>query len=139
MTRMNLTSVTVDSARIRTRGFAGFVFHPEYFTLAYFVLVVSVFALQPRPPAGSDKLPLGHPASPETQRQKKRALTDEVSRGLPRSPPVEIKRNNYIDDYVFGAMERDRVPHAGLATDQAFLRRAYLDLTGRIPDGDVVR
>jgi hypothetical protein len=36
-------------------------------------------------------------------------------------------------------MAKDGVPHAGLANDREFLRRVYLDLTGRIPSSDQVR
>ena len=80
-----------------------------------------------------------HPETPETQRDDTNALTEEVSRLLPDRPRIEVKRNNYIDDHVFGKMERDKIPHAGLAGDQEFLRRVYLDLTGRIPSSEVVR
>ena len=50
--------------------------------------------------------------------------------GASRSPVV---RRNFIDEAIFSKMERDGVPHAGLATDGEFLRRAYIDLVGRIP------
>lgn len=48
-------------------------------------------------------------------------------------------RRNYIDEHVFGKMERDRVPAAPLASDLEFLRRISLDLTGRIPTPDETR
>ncbi len=51
----------------------------------------------------------------------------------------EIARRNLIDDYIFGKMERDQVPHAPLANDAEFLRRVTLDLTGRIPTPGQVR
>src|SRR5439155_17230923 len=35
--------------------------------------------------------------------------------------------------HIFGKMERDRVPHSALTSDNEFLRRVSLDLTGRIP------
>ena len=44
-----------------------------------------------------------------------------------------VARANFIDDHVFGRMLRDRVPHAALASDEEFARRAWLDATGRIP------
>ena len=44
-----------------------------------------------------------------------------------------VPRKNFIDEYIFGRMERDGIRPAPLADDQEFLRRAYLDLTGRIP------
>ena len=63
-----------------------------------------------------------HPDNPQAQGPQKTALTQEVSPLLPRGPRLEIKRKNYIDDYIFGKMERDKIPHAGLATDQEFFR-----------------
>jgi Protein of unknown function (DUF1549)/Protein of unknown function (DUF1553) len=50
-----------------------------------------------------------------------------------------LPRKNLIDDYVFGRMERDGIRPAPLSTDEEFLRRLYLDLTGRIPSPEQVR
>lgn len=50
-----------------------------------------------------------------------------------------IARRNFVDEQIFGKMERDRVKSAPLATDAEFLRRATLDLTGRIPEPAAVR
>src|SRR5262245_61476406 len=83
--------------------------------------------------------PLNHPEPPAPERVQKSTLTAEVSQQLPRSSPIPVRRRNRIDEFVFGAMERDKIPHALLATDQEFLRRIYLDLTGRIPDSATVR
>ncbi len=44
-----------------------------------------------------------------------------------------VLRRNFIDEAIFTRMERDGVPHAGLASDREFQRRVYLDLIGRIP------
>ncbi len=44
-----------------------------------------------------------------------------------------VVRRNFVDEAIFSAMERAGVPHARLASDGEFLRRAYLDLIGRIP------
>ncbi len=63
-------------------------------------------------------------------------LTTEVTARLSRVPPRSadpVKRNNYIDNFIFGKMERDAVPHAALSSDEEFLRRATLDLIGRLP------
>lgn len=46
---------------------------------------------------------------------------------------VKVARRNFIDDHVFGRMAKDGIPHAPLATDEEFARRAWLDATGRIP------
>lgn len=67
-------------------------------------------------------------------------LTAHVRKNLPSGATCgPIRRKNLIDDYVFDRMERDRVPHACLSTDEEFLRRVTLDLTGQIPDADPVR
>jgi len=50
-----------------------------------------------------------------------------------------IARRNLIDEYIFGKMEADGIPHASLASDTDFIRRVYLDLTGRPPAPDEVR
>src|SRR5215475_9190988 len=48
-------------------------------------------------------------------------------------PPQEIPRKNFIDDILFDRMSRDNVMSAQIATDAEFIRRVYLDITGRIP------
>ena len=61
--------------------------------------------------------------------------TERLAAGLPRpsKPAGRLPRRNFIDDHIFGKMERDGIPHSPLATDQEFFRRVTLDLTGRIP------
>ena len=44
-----------------------------------------------------------------------------------------VRRVNFIDEHIFGRIEQDGVPHAGVAADEEFARRAWLDATGRIP------
>ena len=51
----------------------------------------------------------------------------------------EVPRRNYIDEQVFGRMERDKIPHSPLANDNEFVRRAYLDATGLLPTPSQVR
>src|SRR5262249_41560601 len=49
-------------------------------------------------------------------------------------PQVAVPASaNFIDDYIFGKIAADGVPVAPMTTDQEFLRRIMLDLTGRIP------
>ena len=69
------------------------------------------------------------------------AVTDRVTAGLPKpaAPAARMPRRNFIDEHIFGKMERDGIPHAPLATDQEFFRRVMLDLTGRIPSPAEVR
>ena len=50
-----------------------------------------------------------------------------------------VFQRNFVDDFIFGKMERDGIAHAPLASDMEFLRRATLDLTGRIPSPQDVR
>lgn len=50
----------------------------------------------------------------------------------------DVPRQNLIDDILFGKMEADGVLSAPLSTDEEFVRRIHIDLTGRIPSADVV-
>jgi hypothetical protein len=54
------------------------------------------------------------------------------------TPPNQIPRNNYIDNILFARMQENGVMSAPVASDAEFLRRAYLDLSGRIPSEDDV-
>ena len=53
--------------------------------------------------------------------------------------PSEIPRRNFIDDFIFDAMERQGVKSAPLSSDQEFLRRVYFDLTGHPPTPAEIR
>jgi len=68
-------------------------------------------------------------------------LTEAVAPALPSSAAstAPIPRKNFIDEHIFGRMERDKIPHAPLAGDEEFLRRAYLDATGLLPTPEQVR
>jgi hypothetical protein len=68
-------------------------------------------------------------------------VTQRLAAELPRSPSPAgtVPRKSFIDDEIFGKMERDGVPHAPLTTDREFLRRIKLDLTGRIPSPSELR
>jgi hypothetical protein len=80
--------------------------------------------------------PLFHPKTQQAGKITER-LTSELPKPAFASAPVPHR--NFIDDEVFGKMERDGIPHAPLATDQEFIRRIKLDLAGRIPTSDEVR
>jgi hypothetical protein len=62
-------------------------------------------------------------------------LTQSSTPSLPLSEAAftPVPRKNFVDEFVFGKMERDKIPHAPLAGDSEFLRRAYLDATGLLP------
>jgi len=47
--------------------------------------------------------------------------------------PAEVKPANYIDELVFDRLRELRIEPSGLCTDEEFLRRATLDITGQLP------
>src|SRR6516164_8540205 len=68
-------------------------------------------------------------------------LTEAVSPALPATAAstAPIPRKNYVDEHIFGKIERDKIPHSPLAGDEEFLRRAYLDAVGFLPTPEKVR
>ena len=44
-----------------------------------------------------------------------------------------VTRQTFIDRLVFDRIERDGIPHAGLASDEEFVRRVFLDAIGLPP------
>ena len=87
----------------------------------------------------SPSLPEDHSTSVAPDRRAMLARqTESIVPSRPNSG-IAIARNNFIDDHIFGKIERDSVPHAPLADDATFFRRIHLDLTGRIPDGNEAR
>src|SRR5437879_2345672 len=50
-----------------------------------------------------------------------------------------LPQRNFIDQEIFGKLIQMKVPSARLSSDTEFLRRIYLDLTGRIPSPDDIR
>jgi len=68
-------------------------------------------------------------------------LTQAVASTLPGpgGPSTPLPRKNFVDELVFGRIDRDHIPHARLSGDEEFLRRAYLDATGLLPTPDQVR
>jgi len=86
--------------------------------------------------------------SPENQWRFVSDRTDQVRGGLVSAAtraavsselPPPVLRKNFIDEHIFGRMERDGIQPAPISDDQTFLRRVFLDLTGRIPSTDQVR
>jgi len=83
-------------------------------------------------------LPKDHPPAPVVDKRTQISrMTAEVTGAAQNSGPV--KRNNFIDDFVFGKMQQDRIPHAPLANDEEFFRRVHIDMIGRIPDSADLR
>jgi hypothetical protein len=106
-------------------------------TLALLLLALALFCDY----AAAQQAKLSDPhADPAPARRKTLSdLTDSVIDQLPPVSSIPVKRQNFIDDFVFGKMDRDKIPHAGLTTDTEFLRRVNLDLTGRLPEPEAIR
>lgn len=70
--------------------------------------------------------------STETVSQAIVSAIDEQTE-LALIPPQDVPRKNFIDNIIFDRMAHDNILSAPLASDEEFIRRVYLDLTGRIP------
>ncbi|HEV8431818.1 MAG TPA: DUF1549 domain-containing protein [Thermoanaerobaculia bacterium] len=70
--------------------------------------------------------------APSTTSSRHRAV-------VPPPPPLTFTAKNFIDDEIFGKMVRDKVRWTSPSTDEEFIRRITLDLTGAIPDAATVR
>src|SRR5579859_1579321 len=62
-----------------------------------------------------------------------------VAPPAPVTAPVYPTAVNFIDTEIFGKMQRDGIAPAPMSTDEEFLRRVTLDLTGQIPDSATVQ
>ncbi|PYR68236.1 MAG: hypothetical protein DMG20_09745 [Acidobacteria bacterium] len=109
-------------------------------------LVISAQGPQTNPPSpqvNQDRIEAAHGKllSGEDRAKDASRLTEAVAPVLPdsASSTAPVPRKNFIDEHIFGRMERDKIPHAPLAGDEEFLRRAYLDATGLLPSPDQVR
>jgi hypothetical protein len=58
---------------------------------------------------------------------------------VPAVTAATLPQRNFVDQEIFGKLIAKNVPAARLSSDTEFLRRIYLDLTGRIPSSDDVR
>ncbi len=87
----------------------------------------------------SAETPAKHPEVEGPSLERLNKLTAEIaSKTSPAAiQPVPIR--NFIDEFIFSKMRRDGVPHTGLSSDTEFLRRVHLDLTGRLPEPEVIR
>jgi hypothetical protein len=103
----------------------------------YLFAVAMLFAADEK--SAGKPLPADHPEIKKTgARDKASQLTGQVA-GSTEEKPAPVARRNFIDEHIFGKMQRDGVPHAPLASDQEFFRRVHLDLIGRIGDDDALR
>ena len=87
----------------------------------------------------SAETPPKHPESEAPSLERLNKITTEVAAKASRASIQPVPVHNFIDEYIFSKMQRDSIPHAGLSTDAEFLRRINLDLTGRLPEPEVIR
>ncbi len=98
-------------------------------------------ASQPQPPAmkqKSDDFKDEHTDDKFKTARPDKQVSDLTASVAPKLPHIgsglqTVPVRNLIDRHLFDAMAEDKVPHAPLSADDEFCRRAYLDLTGRIP------
>ena len=106
------------------------------------VFGTAVFAADPNCPAypGSDRDTFRLTSERDTAYQafSQQAAAKRKASGVTQAARTgsAIERKNLIDDYILGRMDADGVTPAPLSEDSDFVRRVYLDLTGRIPTID---
>lgn len=88
--------------------------------------------------------------NPETPKEALARHRSEISRttetisqamiesDLQTLAPQDVPRKNFIDTILFDKMAKDSIQSAPLTSDEEFIRRVTLDLTGRIPSADAV-
>ena len=88
--------------------------------------------------------------NPETPKQALARHRAEISRAteavsqttlesdLQTLAPQDVPRKNFIDNILFDKMAKDSIQSAPLTSDEEYLRRLTLDLTGRIPSAEAV-
>src|SRR5437879_13230687 len=113
-------------------------------TLPLLLLAASLASAQPPDPPTAASHRQGsadahHPAPPRANSEELGRLTEAVAHSLPSAATRPITINNYIDEFIFAKVRRDRIPHAELCSDSEFLRRVSLDLTGRLPEPEKIR
>lgn len=67
------------------------------------------------------------------------ALATTRRRAVQPPAPSAIPLHNFVDVEIFGKMTRDGVKPTVLSTDEEFLRRVTMDLTGEIPTVETVK
>src|SRR5215467_4300239 len=95
------------------------------------VISHSIWAQKPTPstektpPPTIDQFPEAHRGifAPQADKAKDAVqLTDSVAKSLPAEPPFAgvMARRNFIDEQIFGRMERNGIPHGRLSGDEEF-------------------
>jgi hypothetical protein len=85
------------------------------------------------------QLPAGHPKIPGPPKSGTNAVSHQVAQSVSESGSQPVPIRNFIDEFIFQKIKKDGIPPAGLCTDEEFIRRVYLDLTGRLPEPEVIR
>ena len=94
------------------------------------------------PPPDHDRMEAAHEglATGADKARDAARLTSAVARPVDATKlSAPVPRRNLIDQILFTRMAKDGVAHAPLATDDEFVRRVYLDVTGLPPSADTVR
>jgi len=94
----------------------------------------------PPPDTNCPKYPEAVRSRWEGALRRQRAYHDYIG-GNPnrtRTVTISIPRANFIDQLLFDKMSADSIQPAPPTTDSEFLRRVYVDLTGRIPEPEKV-
>jgi hypothetical protein len=87
----------------------------------------------------AEQIPANHPKITKAPRARDNGVKDQVAQSISQAGLRPVAIRNFIDEFIFAKIKKDGIPRAGLATDEEFLRRIYLDLTGRLPEPDVIR
>ncbi len=78
--------------------------------------------------AQGQNVPKDHPpVAPAGGRTAASDLTDRLRPSNPDLGSNPVPRRNLIDEFIFDKIEKDRVPHAPLASDEEFFRRIHID------------
>lgn len=85
------------------------------------------------------QLPPKHPVvNAPGRREAASSLTQQVG-GSMQGPVGPIARKNFIDEFIFSKIQKDKIPHSPVSSDEEFFRRIHIDMTGRIPDDEDLR
>ena len=99
-------------------------------------IAAATAAAQTLTPEARERMERAHQrleAEPPDAAKTAEELTRQTAGLRPAEASPHVERRNFIDEHIFSAIEKKGAPHSGLASDQEFLRRAYLDAIGRIP------
>src|SRR5690348_16068638 len=102
------------------------------------LLALPLLAQQQPSPHPQDQVDAAHRGLFQKKVDKSQAASALTSEAASARPGAEVKNpsiphRNFIDEHLFGRMAKDNIPHARLASDEEFARRAWIDATGRIP------